>query len=113
MIKDWQNYSISHRYWKETISPSYGTCFTFNSAEKLGSQGVKKASLTGVSNGRSIEIFIDQANYMINKLSKRAGVRLVLHDPKTPPLPEEYGLDLAPNTANSMAVQMVIIFMVL
>ena len=97
------------------MSPSYGTCFTFNSAKKLGSedsQGIKKASLTGVSNGLSIEMFIDQTNYMINKLSKRAGVRLVLHDPTTPPLPEEYGLDLAPNTANSMAVQMVIIFMV-
>ena len=52
-------------------------------------------------------MFIDQTNYMINKLSKRAGMRLVLHDPKTPPLPEEEGLDLAPNTASSVAVQMV------
>ena len=52
-------------------------------------------------------MFIDQTNYMINKLSKRAGVRLVLHDPKTPPLPEEEGMDLAPNTASSVAVQMV------
>ena len=60
-----------------------------------------------MSNGLSIEVFIDQANYMIKKLSKRAGVRLVLHDPKVPPLPEEYGLDLAPNTASSMAVQLV------
>ena len=79
-------------------------CFTFNSARN---RDILKASLTGVSNGLSIEVFIDQANYMIKKLSKRAGVRLVLHDPEVPPLPEEYGLDLAPNTASSMAVQMV------
>ena len=98
--------SISpHRHWRETFSPSYGTCYTFNSGRR--SEEVRKASLTGVSNGLSIEMFIDQTNYMINKLSKRAGMRLVLHDPKTPPLPEEEGLDLAPNTASSVAVQMV------
>ena len=52
-------------------------------------------------------MFLDQTNYMINKLSKRAGVRLVLHDPKIPPLPEEYGMDLAPSTASSISVQLV------
>ena len=97
----------THRYWTETTSPSYGTCFTFNSAKKVGYHQIKKASLTGITNGLSIEMFLDQTNYMINKLSKRSGVRLVLHDPKIPPLPEEYGLDLAPNTASSISVQLV------
>ena len=44
---------------------------------------------------------------MFNAVFNRAGVRLVLHDPKVPPLTEEYGLDLAPNTASSVSVQMV------
>ena len=42
---------------------------------------------------------------MWNKLSKRAGARVVIHDPKTAPLPDEYGLDLQPNTASSMSIQ--------
>ena len=98
--------NVPNRYWEESFSPSYGTCYTFNSGRN--SRTVRKASLTGVNNGLSVEMFIDQANYMINKLSKRSGMRLVLHDPKTPPMPEEEGLDLAPNTASSVAVQMVI-----
>jgi hypothetical protein len=52
-----------------------------------------------------VEIFLDQTYYMLNKLSKRAGAKVVVHDPKTAPLPDEYGLDLQPNTASSMAVQ--------
>ena len=52
-----------------------------------------------------MEIFLDQTYYMLNKLSKRAGAKVVVHDPKTAPLPDEYGLDLQPNTASSMAVQ--------
>ena len=52
-----------------------------------------------------MEIFLDQTYYMLNKLSKRAGAKVVVHDPNTAPLPDEYGLDLQPNTASSMAVQ--------
>ena len=52
-----------------------------------------------------MELFLDQTYYMLNKLSKRAGARVVVHDPKTAPLPDEYGLDLRPNTASSMSIQ--------
>ena len=55
--------------------------------------------------GLSVEIFLDQTYYMWNKLSKRAGARVVIHDPFTAPLPDEYGLDLQPNTASSMSIQ--------
>ena len=52
-----------------------------------------------------MEVFLDQDNYMVNKLSKKAGARIVIHDPRSPPLPDEYGLDLRPNTASSIAIQ--------
>ena len=42
---------------------------------------------------------------MKNRLSKKAGAKIVIHDPNTPPLPNEYGLELRPNTASSIAVQ--------
>ena len=44
---------------------------------------------------------------MLNKLSKKAGARLVIHDPKSPPLADEYGVDLQPNTATSVSIQQV------
>ena len=50
---------------------------------------------------------------MLKKLSKKAGARLVIHDPDSPPLADEYGIDLQPNTASSISVQQVIIFIYL
>jgi Amiloride-sensitive sodium channel len=42
---------------------------------------------------------------MLRKLSKNAGAKLVIHDPALPPLPDEYGIDLEPSTASSIAIQ--------
>ena len=53
-----------------------------------------------------MELYLDQSNYMLNNLAKKAGARIVIHDPEIPPLPDEYGLDLQPNTASSIAIQM-------
>jgi hypothetical protein len=44
---------------------------------------------------------------MLNKLSKKAGARMVLHNPNITALPNEYGIDLQPNTASSISIQMV------
>ena len=44
---------------------------------------------------------------MLQKLSKNAGAKIVVHDPSLPPLPDEYGIDMRPNTASSVAVQTV------
>ena len=57
--------------------------------------------------GFSVELFLDQSYYMLNKLSKKAGARLILHNPNIDPLPDEYGMDLPPNTASSVATQVV------
>ncbi len=57
--------------------------------------------------GLTVELFLDQENYMLKKLSKKAGIRMVLHDPYLPPLPEDNGLDLMPNTASSISIQRV------
>ena len=61
-----------------------------------------------LSLGLTLEVFLDQSNYMKNRLSKKAGGKIVVHDPNTPPLPNEYGLELRPNTASSIAVQVIL-----
>jgi len=91
-------------YWMNFTHPAYGNCFTFNTNGTSG--GVRQVTVTGSANGLVLEMFLDQANYMYNKLSKKAGARITIHDPYFLPMPEAYGMDLAPNTASSIAVQL-------
>jgi hypothetical protein len=58
--------------------------------------------------GLDVELYLDQANYMLQKLSKNAGAKIVIHDPTLPPLPDEYGIDMQPNSASTISIQMVI-----
>ena len=57
--------------------------------------------------GMSVELYLDQGSYMLNKLSKNAGAKIVIHDPTLPPLPDEHGVDMQPNSASSISVQTV------
>ena len=57
--------------------------------------------------GLSLQIFLDQGNYMLNKLTPNAGAKLVIHEAESPPLPDEKGIDLQPNTETSVAIQKV------
>lgn len=43
--------------------------------------GVRKVTLTGSDHGLVLELFLDQTNYMYNKLTKSAGARITIHDP--------------------------------
>ena len=100
------------RYWYPFVTAEYGNCFSFNSHYNkadpaLFNSNQRFATLTGTSNGLTVEVFLDQDNYMIKKLSKKAGARLVIHDASSPPLADEYGMDLQPNTASSVAIQQV------
>jgi hypothetical protein len=93
--------------WEETTFPGFGNCFTFNSG--LNDRTPRTTALTGNINGLSLELFVDQSNYMLKKLAKRAGIRMVIHDPSAIPMADEFGMDLQPNTASSVSVQMVYI----
>jgi hypothetical protein len=44
---------------------------------------------------------------MTGALAGTSGAKPVVHDPSLPPLLEENAIDLQPNTATSIAVQMV------
>ena len=57
--------------------------------------------------GLSLQIFLDQDNYMLNKLTPNAGAKLVIHESQSPPLPDDKGIDLQPNTETSVAIQKV------
>ena len=61
------------------FTPTYGNCFTFNSG--LNKSSVRAVTVTGPLNGLALEMFLDQGNYMFNKLSRKAGARITIHDP--------------------------------
>jgi len=42
---------------------------------------------------------------MLNKLTPNAGAKLVIHKAENPPLPDEKGIDLQPNTETTVAIQ--------
>ena len=69
-----------YSHWNEFTTPNYGNCFTFNSGMDPDKQ-VKTVTVTGSQNGLVLEMFLDQTNYMYNKLSKKAGARITIHDP--------------------------------
>ena len=103
------------RYWYPFVTAEYGNCFSFNSHYNkndpdLFNSRQRLATLTGTSNGLTVEVFLDQKNYMLEKLSKKAGARLIIHDAYSSPLADEYGMDLQPNTASSVAIQQVKLF---
>ena len=39
-------------------------------------------TVTGADHGLVLELFLDQTNYMYNKLSRTAGARIDVHDPQ-------------------------------
>ena len=45
---------------------------------------------------------------MLNKLTPNAGAKLVIHKAENPPLPDEKGIDLQPNTETTVAIQKVL-----
>ena len=74
------NWYFSFSFWNVFTTPSYGNCFTFNSGMNSTNK-VKMVTVTGSQNGLVLELFLDQTNYMYNKLSRKAGARITIHDP--------------------------------
>ena len=62
---------------------------------------------TFFSLGLELALYLDQENYMLNKLTQSSGAKVVVHDPSLAPLLEEYAIDVQPNTATSIGVQTV------
>ena len=57
--------------------------------------------------GLELVLFLDQENYMLNKMTQSSGAKIVVHDPGLSPLLDEFAIDLQPGTATSIALQVV------
>ncbi len=54
-----------------------------------------------------MELFLDQHNYMSGALTEKAGIRIAVHNAYVYPLVDDFGLDVEPGTATSIAIQLV------
>ncbi|XP_040583485.1 epithelial sodium channel subunit gamma-like [Lepeophtheirus salmonis] len=90
--------------WTMINLPRYGNCYTLNSMNYPYNK-LQSTSLTGAANGIELSFFVDQDNYIVSRLSEKAGVRIIIHEPGDFPLPDENGIDLQPGTATSIAIQ--------
>ncbi|XP_040571156.1 epithelial sodium channel subunit gamma-like isoform X2 [Lepeophtheirus salmonis] len=94
------------KFWRVMSIPCCGNCFTFNTIfNDQDNDTLKKVSLTGIMNGLSLELYLNQDNYMQKGLSRKAGATVVIHDGAVLPQIEEFGHQIPPKTATSIALE--------
>ena len=89
-----------------TNNPSYGNCFTFNSAinDEDAYGGNRVTSMAGPKFGLDLVINIEQSKYLKDGVTQSAGARVVVQSSSVHPQPEEIGHQLKPNTVTSLAM---------
>ncbi|ESO09376.1 hypothetical protein HELRODRAFT_168357 [Helobdella robusta] len=81
----------------------YGNCYTFNAAEE--GKPLKTINYPGPNNGLSIIFNVEQDEY-IGEVTQYAGLRVVVHDPKKMPFPDDEGILVPPNALTHIGVQL-------
>uniref|UniRef100_W5MYE1 Uncharacterized protein n=1 Tax=Lepisosteus oculatus TaxID=7918 RepID=W5MYE1_LEPOC len=69
----------------------FGNCYTFNSLTKMRRMLARLLGPTGLT----MELSIEQDEY-IEQFSQAAGIRLIIHDQKDMPFPEDDGVNIPP-----------------
>ncbi|KAL9982334.1 hypothetical protein ACROYT_G004364 [Oculina patagonica] len=85
------------------LSPMFGKCFTFNSAE--GNNSPLFATLAGQNSGLKIRLNIERDGYMPNTVIPFVGLAILIHDQKTFPIVEEFGIKIQPGVSTLCAIK--------
>ncbi|XP_053320789.1 amiloride-sensitive sodium channel subunit beta-like [Spea bombifrons] len=93
------------------LNPKLGSCYTFNGLRHRSLQdtssvkpaAVLNATKAGFSYGLTMELFIEQNEY-ISSLSTAAGLRVVLHGQGKMPFPEDEGVNVPPGQESDIGV---------
>ncbi|XP_039631297.1 amiloride-sensitive sodium channel subunit gamma-2-like [Polypterus senegalus] len=96
-------------FFSSFLNHKFGNCYTFNSLVQMSNRGqlrrrdVLNATKAGFSYGLTMELFIEQEEYF-QQLSHAAGLRLVIHDQKDMPFPEDDGVNVPPGQEADVAI---------
>ena len=85
------------------MSPTHGNCFSLHTV----SRALGRSSLTGSTYGLSLVVKVEQADYLRGGQTLAAGARVTVQHREAPPLIDEYGIDIAPTSLTSLALQLV------
>ena len=94
-------------YFQVHNDPGYGNCYTFNHASKIGVDpraGIRRVAVMGDHHGLQLTLFLDQENYMRSGSTESEGSRVAVMDPAVSVLPDEYGINVQPNTKTGLAL---------
>ncbi|XP_075198427.1 epithelial sodium channel subunit beta-like [Anomaloglossus baeobatrachus] len=98
--------SCNESFFTPFLNPKLGNCYTFNGP---GNQSARKeakvlnATKAGFSYGLTMELFIEQHEY-ISSLSTAAGLRVVLHGQGKMPFPEDEGVNAPPGQESDIGI---------
>ncbi|XP_067664680.1 amiloride-sensitive sodium channel subunit gamma-like [Haliotis asinina] len=98
-----EGFPCSPKNFTTFVSHQYGNCYTFN-AEGNGKKIVSR--FTGPSHGLSLELYLDQDEY-IAALSPSAGARVLIHPRNSMPFPEDEGISITPGVSTSVGLRKV------
>ncbi|KAM4675997.1 epithelial sodium channel subunit beta-like [Discoglossus pictus] len=103
--------ACNESFFTPSLNPKLGNCYTFNGPSQSGLQHwphisqaeVLNATKAGFSYGLTLELFIEQEEY-IKSLSTAAGLRVVLHGQGKMPFPEDEGVNIPPGQESDIGV---------
>lgn len=81
----------------------FGNCYTFNSAEV--SNPPLQATIAGQYSGLKLRLNIEREGYLKNTLNPFVGLVILLHDQKTFPIVEEFGIKVQPGVSTLCAIK--------
>lgn len=85
------------------LSFMFGKCYTFNSAEDGNSP--LQATLAGQNSGLKLRLNIERNSYLFDTLSPFVGLAILIHDQKTFPIVEEFGIKIQPGVSTVCAIK--------
>ena len=81
----------------------YGKCYTFNSAE--GGNSLLHATPAGQNSGLKLRLNIERESYLYNTENPFVGLVILIHDQKTFPSVEEFGIKIQPGVSTLCAIK--------
>ncbi|XP_033107563.1 degenerin-like protein asic-1 [Anneissia japonica] len=97
----WKGYPCSPTNFTRFYHYRYGNCYTFNNGQL---SSILTTNKPGPNYGLSLELFVDQSEYM-DDITDSAGLRISIHDPNKMPFPEDDGLYIGPGQRTSISTR--------
>lgn len=85
------------------LSSTFGKCFTFNADE--GGKFLLRATLAGQNSGLKLRLNIERDSNLPNNIGPFVGFVIMIHDQKTFPNVEEFGIKIQPGLSSLCAIK--------